>query len=258
MSLFNIEFHDGRTFYNLINIICKVTGSCQLTLKRDHMKIETFNGLKTVAIKVDFDIDYIKNYYLNEDYEVHFVNFKNSSLPSKGSMKRNDTLILSQDLDTNIINVMIVSDSRTSEGGKSYFHNGENFDEERLEFPNEKEFTKCKMKLDRLCEIFKHSIVANSCKASFNFYKNGLRIDMKDTQGKTVWSSGENYSGIYHEVEVEKNIISELTKLNTLHNESMCLISAYEDGGLLRVKTPVSCFGTLQLYLIENDKENDE
>ena len=99
MSLFRIEFHDGRTFYNLVTMICKVTGSCQLMLSRDSMKIESFNGLKTVAIRVWFNMDYIKDYFLNEDYKSYVINFKSNSLPSKGSMKRNDTLILSQELD---------------------------------------------------------------------------------------------------------------------------------------------------------------
>lgn len=259
MSLFKIEFHDGRTFHNLINTICKVTGSCQLNLKQNSMKIEAYGGLGTVGIKVDFNMDYIKEYFLDDSYESYFINFKNNSLPSKGSMKRNDALILSQEHKTDIINVYVLPDSKSSEGGRSFFHNEENSEENRLDLGDENDFTLCKMKLDRLCDIFKHaSTVSNTSKVSFKFFEKGLKIDMKDSQQKTVWSSGEKLSGGFQSVEVEKNIISELAKLNTLHSESMCLITSYEDGGLLRIKLPVGCYATLEIYLIENIKENEE
>ena len=258
MSLFRIEFHDGRTFYNLVTMICKVTGSCQLMLSRDSMKIESFNGLQTVAIRVWFNMDYIKDYFLNEEYESYVINFKSNSLPSKGSMKRNDTLILSQDLEGKDIRVRVLSDSRTNEGGNSIFYNKEHPDIDQIQLPDEEEFSRCKMKVDRLSDIFKHSGVGGTCKTIFTFYKEGLKIEMKDSERKTVWSSGESYSGFFQTVEVKKNIIAEFAKLNTLHNESMCMITAYAGGGLLRIKLPVGCYATLEIYLMEDIKDDEE
>lgn len=256
MSLFKIEFHDGKTFHNLINIICKITGDCRLFLRQDELKIEAINNHKTVVMKVVFDIDYVKHYYLNPEYESHTIYFKSSSLEMKGSMKKNDVLVFKQDIGNPLINVNLIFNNRDEGSCAFSFINGDSKSEDTFSFDSdEKEFSRCKMKVDSLSAIFKNSAAKHVKKVFFMFFEEGLRIDMRDSHGKLTWTSGEDYSGNYTSVEVNSQIIAELTRINTIQFESMCLITSYEDGGMLKMKFPIGCYATAELYLIESLNE---
>lgn len=256
-NIFRLKIHDGSPFCSMITIITRLLNNAPMKLRRDSITIEKTNNQETIVMKVNFNLDYVQEYFLSPHVTEHIVTFQPNSL---ANAKKNDAVILYQNEKTDPVVTQIISNNRTRSNGLGNFHNiigsAQSMNMDTLEQCEKKKY---KIPLDRLCDIFKHSGYNGAISTGFIFHKTGIHVVMMNTEGKSMWQTPDPYEACEDDPEViiPKTTIEELAKLTGLFSNGMCLVTSY-DGDFFKLSIPVSCYANLDIYLISKDSEDGE